>query len=313
MLSIIFILFAVGLVAVIVVLVRRRKNPTRLTWGEVGTIVDQSLRAYRRHFVPLLALSAICAPLGAVTYFSIYSFLATLSAPAPLHGSNGWMQTSMRVVSIVVLVMGSLGLGKTLLACGTAQALHDESEGQPVSLGRMLGQQRWRATIGLMLRMIVPSLINALFGLLGLIATLSWRVAPAALVFEQLGAREAVKHGRALVKPVRGQLADVLAPLWLIGWLIVGAPMVGGLWLIGVLFGTLSSGALEALTLLGSILGGIFVAPLTALGAAQFYLFVRERSPQRMEATIAALYGGAAALALTPRPPLPAAGDGESI
>jgi hypothetical protein len=79
----------------------------------------------------------------------------------------------------------------------------------------MLGQQRWRATIGLMLRMIVPSLINAFFGVLGLIVTLSWRVAPAALVFEQLGAREAVNHGRALVKPVRGQLADVLAPLWL--------------------------------------------------------------------------------------------------
>jgi hypothetical protein len=202
------------------------------------------------------------------------------------------MRMLRRVVAIVVLVMGSLGLGKTLLACGVAQALRDESEGQPVGLGRMLGQQRWRVTIELMLRMIIPSLLNAFFGLLGLIATLSWRVAPAALVFEGLGAREAVKHGRALVKPVRGQLADVLAPLWLIGWLIVGVPMVGGLWLLE-LFVTLSPGALEALTLIGWIVGSIFVAPLMALGAAQFYLFVRERSTQRMEATIDALYGDA--------------------
>jgi hypothetical protein len=292
MLIILILLFAVGLVAVIIVLFLRRRNPARLTWSEVGTLIDRSLRAYRRQFVPLLALSAICAPLGVVTYSSFYSFLVTLNTPAPLHGSGDWLQLAMRIVSIGVLVMGTLGLGRTLLACGAAQALRDESEGQTVGLGRMLGQQPWRATIGLMLRMIVPSLINALFGVLGLLATLSWRVAPAALLFEQLDARDAVRHGRALVKPVRGQLADVLAPLWLIGWLIVGVPMVGGLWLFE-LFGALSPSAIEALTLIGWIVGSVFVAPLTALGAAQFYLFVRERSTQRMEAAIDALYGDA--------------------
>jgi hypothetical protein len=151
--------------------------------------------------------------------------------------------------------------------------------------------------------MIVPSLLNAFFGLLGLLATLSWRVAPAALIFEQLGAREAVKHGRALVKPVRGQLADVLAPLWLIGWLIVGVPMVGALWLIE-LFTSLSPGAFEALMLLGWIVGSIFVAPLVALGASQFYLFVREGSTQRLEETIDALYGDASAPTMTTVPPM---------
>jgi hypothetical protein len=292
MVSILFIVFAAGLVAVIIVLFLRRRNPARLTWGEVGTLIDRSLRAYRRQFVPLLALSAICAPLGVVTYTSIYSFFLDAPALSFALESDGWLRALRRVVTMGVFVMGTLGLGRTLLACGAAQALRVESEGQMVGLWRMLGQQRWRATIGLMLQMIVPSLINALFGVLGLLATLSWRVAPAALIFEKLGAREAVKHGRAVVKPVRGQLADVLAPLWLIGWLIVGVPMVGGLWLIE-LFGTLSPGALEALMLFGWFVGSIFVAPLTALGAAQFYLFVRERSTQRMEATIDALYGDA--------------------
>jgi hypothetical protein len=117
------------------------------------------------------------------------------------------------------------------------------------------------------------------------------------LVFEQLSARDAVKQGRALVKPVRWQLADVLIPLWLIGWLIVGAPIFGGLWLIMIFFSSLSGGALEALTFLGSIAGSAFVAPLMALGASQFYLFVRDRSTQHMEATIDALYGDGAAAA----------------
>jgi hypothetical protein len=282
---------SIGLVALVVVLILRRRNPARLAWSEVGTIVDRSLRAYRRNFVPLLALSAICAPLGGVTYASIYSFFlsrATLSLV-----SDDWLQTIARVISIVALVMGSLGLGKTLLACGAAQALCDEAEGEPASLGRMLGRQRWRATIGLMLRMIVPSLINAFLGYLGLLVTLSWRVAPAALVLEQLDARDAVKHGRALVKPVRGRLADVLVPLWLIGWLLAGVPMLGGLLVIS-LFVTLAPGALEALMLIGWIVGSVFVTPLMALGAIQFYLFVRARSTQTMEATISALYSDAA-------------------
>src|SRR5262245_43653100 len=299
----IFVLMVVGLITWIVVLVLRRRNPARLSWGEVGTIIDRSLRAYRRHFVPLLALAAVCAPIGAVTSTSIASSIVSIFAPSSMLLFGGdWLQIAVRVVSTAVLVMGSLGLGKTLLACGVAQALRDESEGLPVSLGRMLGQQRWRATIGLMLRMIVPSLISAFFSFIGLLATLPWRVAPAALVFEQLGARDAVKHGRALVKPVRWQLADVLVPLWLIGWLIAGAPMFGGLWLIMIFFSSLSAGALEALTFVASIAGSVFVAPLMVMGATQFYLFVRDRSTQPMEAAIDALYGDGAAISQSASP-----------
>jgi hypothetical protein len=128
-----------------------------------------------------------------------------------------------------------------------------------------------------MLRMIAPSLINMFLGYIGALLTLSWRVVPTALVFEQLGARDAVKQGRELVKPCRIQLADVLIPLWLIGWLIAGAPLLGGFWLVNLL----AEPSLEttiALTLLGSILGNVFVAPLMALGATQFYLYMRERS-----------------------------------
>src|SRR5262245_42448344 len=100
MLTILFGLFAVGLVVLIVVLFLRRRNPARLTWSEVGTLIDRSLRAYRRQFVPLLALSAICAPLGVVTYSSLYSFLVALNTSGPQDGSDDSMQSAIRLISI---------------------------------------------------------------------------------------------------------------------------------------------------------------------------------------------------------------------
>ncbi|HEY3231710.1 MAG TPA: hypothetical protein VGJ87_20950, partial [Roseiflexaceae bacterium] len=75
MMIFLFMAFAVVLVALILLLVfRRRKQSNRLRLSEIGTIIDRALRAYRRNLVPLLALSAICAPLGAVAYASIFSF-----------------------------------------------------------------------------------------------------------------------------------------------------------------------------------------------------------------------------------------------
>jgi hypothetical protein len=193
-----------------------------------------------------------------------------------------WVETLGRVVGVVILVMGTLGLGKTLLACGAAQALYGESSGQPSSLRRILLQQRWGATLGLMGRMIIPSLIRAFFGYLGVLLTLSWWVAPAALIFEGLGSRDAIKHGRALVKPVRGQMVDVLVALWLIGWLIAGAPLLGGFWLLNLLIQMppqISNGAM----MIGWIAGSVFVAPLMALGSIHFYLYVRDRAAQNSE------------------------------
>jgi hypothetical protein len=274
-----FMAFAVVLVALILLLVfRRRKQSNRLRLSEIGTIIDRALRAYRRNLVPLLALSAICAPLGAVAYASIFSFFFDNAPRLPSPGSGGgWLQTVRQIITIVVLVMGSLGLGRTLLACGVAQAMHDEANGQAVSLRRMLSQQRWRATVGLMGRLILPSLIRAVFGVLGTLVTLSWWVAPTALIYEGLDARAAVKHGRELVRPVRGQLADTLAPLWVIGWLIAGVPLFGAFWLLSLLV-TLPAGMLDGATLVAWITGAVFVAPLMALGNTQFYLYVRDRA-----------------------------------
>jgi hypothetical protein len=264
------------LIVLLIVVIARRRQTAKLTWTEIGTIIDRSLRAYRRNLVPLLALAAVCAPIGVFTYGSIFSFFVD-SNTFGREPSTTWIQAVVRIGTIFMFVMGSLGLGKTLLACGVAQAMYDDAIGQPVSLGRMLSQQRWGATLGLMLRMIVPSLINMFLGYIGALLTLSWRVVPTALVFEKLGARDAVRQGRELVKPCRIQLADVLIPLWLIGWLIAGAPLLGGFLLLNMVF-QLSPEMTAALTLIGWVLGGVFVAPLMALGATQFYLYARERS-----------------------------------
>ncbi|MFL5804557.1 MAG: hypothetical protein ACJ8CR_22775 [Roseiflexaceae bacterium] len=265
------------LLVLLIVVIARRRQTTRLKWAEIGTIIDRSLRAYRRNLVPLLALAAICAPIGVFTYGSILSLFLDGSIFGPRFRPEAWLDMAVRIGTIFLLVMGSLGLGKALLACGVAQAIYDDATSQPVGLGRMLSQQPWNATLGLMLRMIVPSLINAFLGYIGALLTLSWRVVPTALIFERLGARDAVRQGRELVKPCRVQLADALIPLWLIGWLIAGAPLLGGFLLLNLLF-DLSLEMTAALTLIGGILGNIFVAPLMALGATQFYLYVRERS-----------------------------------
>jgi hypothetical protein len=271
-----FTIVPVLLVLLIVVIVRRRQT-TRLKWAEIGTIIDRSLRSYRRNLVPMLALATICAPIGVFAYGSIFSLFLDGSLFGPRFGPESWLDMAVRIGTIFLLVMGSLGLGKTLLACGVAQAIYDDANGQLVSLGRMLSQQRWGATLGLMLRMIVPSLINALLGYIGALLTLSWRVVPAALVFERLSARDAIRQGRELVKPCRVQLADALIPLWLIGWLIAGAPLLGAFLLLNRLFDA-SLEMIAALTLIGGVIGNIFVAPLMALGATQFYLYVREHS-----------------------------------
>jgi hypothetical protein len=272
-------LFAAALVGLaLVIMFRRKKRVDRLRWSEIGTIIDRAVRAYRRYLLPLLALSAICAPLGAITYTSVFSFFIDNSARSGLIGTGSlWVEALKRIILGVILVMGSLGLGKTLLACGVAQAIYDEASGQPVSLWRVLSQQRRGATLSLIVRMIIPSLLRAFFGYLGALVTLSWWVAPAAMIYERLGPRDAIKHGRAVVKAVRWQLLDVVVLLWLIGWLIAGAPLLGIFWLLNMVT-TLSPATLDSLMLIGWIVGSVFVAPLTALGATHFYVFVRERS-----------------------------------
>jgi hypothetical protein len=52
-----FTIVPVLLVLLIVVIMRRRQT-TRLKWAEIGTIIDRSLRSYRRNLVPLMALGA---------------------------------------------------------------------------------------------------------------------------------------------------------------------------------------------------------------------------------------------------------------
>ncbi len=61
------------LVVLIIVLIARPKKAVRLTWAEIGTIIDRTVRAYRRQLLPFLALAAICTPIGAITYGSAFS------------------------------------------------------------------------------------------------------------------------------------------------------------------------------------------------------------------------------------------------
>src|SRR5262245_49029016 len=113
-LSLLILLIPIGLIVLIVVLLRRRKNPARLNIVEIGTIIDRALRSYRRHFLPLLALSAICAPLGALAYTSALSAITYLNllstrdallvgGAAPI-GAAQQIQAILRIVTMIIVV-----------------------------------------------------------------------------------------------------------------------------------------------------------------------------------------------------------------
>jgi hypothetical protein len=78
------------------------------------------------------------------------------------------------------------------------------------------------------------------------------------------------------VRTQRSDPSNVIVTLWLIGWLIVSVPITIMLMLLQLV-------ALPTSTMTGQIvvlvwiLGSIFVAPLLALGMAQFYLYVHDR------------------------------------
>jgi hypothetical protein len=114
---------------------------------------------------------------------------------------------------------------------------------------------------------------------IGIVLWRYWALAPVLLVTESLAPWAACKRSAQLIRGPGGrQLNDMLGPLWLIGWLVMG-PLLGGV--LFVLESTVglpaaySSASLLLVALL-LIYGGVFVAPLKALGVFHFYHYLRE-------------------------------------
>jgi hypothetical protein len=268
-----FLIFTALIVGIIVVLavriVRRRKQAKGYTLHDVGTLIDRSLSAYRKHLVPILIASAVCLPLGSVSGFSqtfLLGFAAVIMPAAP-----------PALLLNLLGLLGMFGVGKTLLALGVAQAMLSSSTGRAVTVSD-LAPRRPGAVIGLIALLVVPSLATAFLGIIGALIALLWALAPAALVFEELGPWAALKRSARIVRAHYSGLLNTLVPLWLIGWLVVGTLLFGSLFVLRLLVPLPPT--LSAQLLLGGwMVGNIFVAPLTAFGTLSFYLSARDRLP----------------------------------
>jgi hypothetical protein len=270
----------IGLALVVIViirLIRRKKRPATFRLRDVGSMIDRSISAYRRHLLPALILSAICLPLGSSSTYSV-SLLSGMLPFVILPDST----TPMMFLIAGLSLINALGIGKTLLACGVAAGMRAAREGQPVTLGAFFPRRRLGAVLGLVLLMIIPSILSAMLGFIGGLIALFWAVAPAVMLHEDLGPWAATKRSTTIVRANYSALLNTVVPLWVIGWLIVGTPLFVGLWLLGFL--GLASGAMASTLLLcGWVIAQVCVAPITAFGSICFYLYVQEHTPAPLD------------------------------
>jgi len=276
--------FAIPVVVALIVLIfvvrrNRTPNPNRLRMADVGTIIDRSVRSYRMHLVPLLIISALLVPLGNISDYAsgvhlVFASYASYELPLTL----SWDYTVM----VIAVVIGALGIGKTLLACAVVSAVQQSEDGTPMRLSDALPQGRWGAVVGLAALMIIPSLLLTYLGIIGGLVWIFFAAAPVVMFYEELGPWSAFKRSYKLVKAHYSALLNTLVPLWLIGWLLAGGTLYSVLMLLRVL-------ELIPFTLIGPLglliwlAGGVFVAPLITLGVLQFYFMARERELATVE------------------------------
>ncbi len=263
-------IFIILLIVVIMRLFRRKKGQPRLGLRDTTTIIDRSIAAYRRHLVPVLILSALCFLLGSSSGYN-FTLLGTLTF---------WLAAPEAQSSLPSLVTSAwallnfFGIGSTLLAVGVAAGMHTAGQGAPVAFVDFLPRQRSRALLGLVLLMVIVSILSVILGIIGLLIALFWSLAPVIMCFEGLNPWRAVRRSYALVRANYSGLLNTLVPLWLIGWLIVGLPIFGSIWLPTAL-GLIGTEQSALLVTLGLMLGQIAVTPLTAFGAVCFYQYIQ--------------------------------------
>jgi hypothetical protein len=241
--------------------------------ADTGLLMDRSLRTFQQQFVPLVALSGLLMPLG----LSSGGFWFWIGRYLGFSGSITSNDTSWLTSSITILGwVGIFGLGKTLLACAVAQTMQLRDTGQLVSVGQVLRRMRWRSALTLAALLAIPYAMMSLFGILGTLYALNWAAAPFIMVYEDTSPYGAFKRSYKVVRPYYSGLLNTLVPLWLIGWIITGTPLLLALMLLPTVL-AIPPEITTILNTLTSTIGTVIVAPLMAVGTYQFYKYVRER------------------------------------
>lgn len=263
------------IIGILGMLARRTAKGNVMALDEIGVIVDRALRSYRQHVPALLVCSFIALPLGTTLLHGyVESSMTSLLAPLVFDPAAFWQASPLYQV---VVVVGMLGFGKTILGCLVASAVKLGAEGHLVGALELLRRQRWRSVLGLAALVALPSLVSAVVPIIGPLIGVIWALAPAVLVYEQLGPVAALRRGVQIgYSREFSALVGVTFILWLIGWLIAGVPIATGALLIRGLIAPDPQLA-RTLALLALLAGSVFVAPLLALGSLHFYIYLGGR------------------------------------
>lgn len=270
----VFLIFIALIIGLTWHIYRRREKDKNLKAAEVGTIIDRALWSYRQHMLLLLILSAVCLPLG-----NLYGYQFLYLSSNPVLDSPRLPGVSADLASILFMIFGICGvtgIGKTLLLCGIAQAFLHHPEGEPIRLRDAFPRQRLWTMAGIVVLMIIPSLINGFFSILGGLVSLYWSLVPVVILSESQGPLKAFKRSYQIVQQEFSGLLNTVVILWFIGWIIVFALVYGTLFIVQLLV-ELPPSFVTGWLFAGWVGGSVFTAPLTALGTFQFYQCARER------------------------------------
>jgi len=224
---------------------------------DLGDIVGETFKIYRRNFLRLIAIVAIIEVI-----LGILGYLLTLPAIA-ITGANASLAPF--VLIIIILVVCSI-VGYAMMEGALIHAVSEHSLGQTINIGRAYGFA-WRR-----LGAMIGAEILAGLALLGMAITIVG--IPFAIYF---GVRWAFIWQTALVEGVSPRAAlsrssDLVKGNW---WRVVGIMFVVGIiagaisWVLGLILGLIP--------VVGEIIGTILITPIFITAATLLYYDLRVR------------------------------------
>ena len=224
---------------------------------DLGDIVNETFKIYRRNFLRLIAIVAIIEVI-----LGILGYLLTLPAIA-IAGANASLAPF--VLILIILVVCSI-VGYAMMEGALIHAVSEQSLGQTIGIGRAYGFA-WRR-----LGAMIGAEILATLALLGMAITIigipfaiyfgvRWTFIWQAALLQGVGPRDALSASSDLVK---GN--------W---WRVFGILLVVGI-IVGVI-GFVLNLTVGLIPIVGSIVAGILPTPIFITAATLLYYDLRVR------------------------------------
>jgi hypothetical protein len=260
----------------------------RLRPLDIGDVLDETFRMYRKQFVPLITVMAIV-----VVPASLLSLVVTLatgfSAPMIERTIEQRGDLTTVIVGVILLVMAGLATGLLHIAAVGAATLITSGAvlGQPIGVGEAFHQAFGRfgslmlagLATGVPLGLLAVTCIGIPFAFF---IGLGWSVTFPTIMLEGRGAIEAMGRSWSLVRGERWRLLVCWVLIFLIYYLLVSIPSGFFAFLAG--FAAVASGTntgvmalVQAGNVLFSAIGQVFFGSVLYITATVLYYDLRVR------------------------------------